>query len=186
MGTELEGPEARGRETSLEWFDRWFGLFSSVLNAAGTLLIAFLMVLINADIFGRFLFSHPITGVTEMVIMAIAAIVFLQFSHTLREGRVIQADSLLRFVEARWPRVYETLQAVFHLLGAIVFAVMLYAAVQFLQRALASGDAYGNPATFAVPKWPVRAIMIVGCAAMLVQFLILCQRHAALAWRGRA
>jgi len=181
----FESADAPPPEPSLGWFDRWFGLFSSLLNAMGTLLIGFLMVVINADVIGRFFFGRPITGVTEMVIMAIAAIVFLQFAHTLRAGRIIQADSLLRVVQAHWPRVYEGLQALFNVLGAVTFAVILYATIPFLQRALASGDAYGNPATFAVPKWPVRAVMIVGCTAMIIQFLLLGWRHALLALRSR-
>ncbi len=159
-------------------FDRWFGLFSSLLNAMGTLLIAFIMVVVNLDIAGRALAGRPLTGVTEMVIMSIAAIVFLQFSHTLRMGRVIQADSLLRFVERRSPRTYDAMQAVFCLIGALVFAVIVQATIPFLSRALASGDMYGNPAVFAVPKWPVRLVMIVGSAAMCVQFLLLFLRHA--------
>lgn len=166
------------------WLDRAFGLVSGLLNAMGTVLIAFLMVVINADVFGRFLFNKPVTGVVEMVIMSTAAIVFLQFSHTLRHGRVIQADSLLRVIERHWPRVYEWLQALFHVVGALTFAVILYSTIPFLQRAWASGDTYGNPAVFALPKWPVRAIMIVGCAAMLIQFVIMSVRHAVRAVRG--
>ncbi|NLD53170.1 MAG: TRAP transporter small permease [Burkholderiaceae bacterium] len=158
-------------------FDRWFGMFSSLLNAAGTLLIAFIMVVINLDIAGRALFGRPLTGVTEMVIMSIAAIVFLQFSDTLRRGRVIQADSLLRLIERKSPRAYEAMQAVFCLVGALAFAVIVHATIPFLSRALASGDMYGNPAVFALPKWPVRLIMIVGSVAMAVQFLLLFLRH---------
>jgi len=157
--------------------DRWFGCFSGLLNAAGTVLIGFIMVVVNADIIGRFFFNQPITGVTEMVIMSIAAIVFLQFSDTLRHGRMIQADTLLRVLRPRAPVAYHSLQAFYHLVGAITFAVILYATVPFLMRALASGDAYGNPAVFSFPKWPVRVIMIVGCGAMLVQFLLLTWAH---------
>jgi TRAP-type C4-dicarboxylate transport system permease small subunit len=157
--------------------DRAFGWVCGVLNAAGTALIAFIMVVINADVIGRFVFNRPITGVTEMVIMSIAAIVFLQFADTLRAGRVIQADTLLRVLEPRAPRAYHALQAFFHVVGAATFGVILYATVPFLQRAWSSADAYGNPAVFSLPKWPVRVIMIVGCTAMLLQFLLLAWRQ---------
>jgi TRAP-type C4-dicarboxylate transport system permease small subunit len=166
--------------------DRAFGWVCSVLNAMGTVLIAFIMVVVNADVIGRYVFNKPITGVTEMVIASIAAIVFLQFADTLRAGRVIQADTLLRVLEPRVPRVYHGLQALFALLGAATFSVILYATIPFLQRALASGDAYGNPAVFSLPKWPVRMIMIIGCAAMLLQFLLLAWRHAQGAMHARS
>lgn len=176
----MEGVE---RAPAADWappglVDRAFGWICGVLNAAGTVLIAFIMVVINADVLGRFLFNRPITGVTEMVIMSIAAIVFLQFADTLRAGRMIQADTLLRVLEPRAPRAYHALQAFFHVVGAVTFGVILYATVPFLQRAWASGDAYGNPLVFSLPKWPVRVIMIIGCTAMLLQFLLLAWRHA--------
>lgn len=158
----------------------------SALNAAGTLLIAFIMVVINADVIGRFAFNKPLTGVTEMVIASIAAIVFLQFADTLRAGRVIQADALLRLLERRAPRAYHAVQSLFHLVGALTFGVILYATVPFLLRALASGDAYGNPAVFSLPKWPIRAIMIVGCVAMLLQFLLMACKHLAAMRKERA
>ncbi|HYP85490.1 TRAP transporter small permease [Variovorax sp.] len=165
--------------------DRLLGWLCAALNAAGTVLIGFIMVVINVDVFGRFLFGKPLTGVTEMVIASIAAIVFLQFADTLRAGRIIQADALLRLLQARLPRGYHALQALFHLLGALTFSVILYATVPFLQRAIASGDTYGNPAVFSLPKWPVRAIMIVGCAAVLLQFLLLAWRHLEAVWGER-
>lgn len=157
--------------------ERVLGGLCATLNAAGTVLIGFVMVVINVDVFGRFLFDRPLTGVTEMVIMSIAAIVFLQFADTLRAGRIIQADALLNLLRTRRPRAYHGLQAAFNLLGALTFGVILYATVPFLQRAIASGDAYGNPAVFSLPKWPVRAIMIVGCAAVIAQFLLIAWRH---------
>lgn len=166
--------------------DRAFGWVCSGLNAMGTALIGFIMVVVNADVIGRFVFNKPITGVTEMVIVSIAAIVFLQFADTLRAGRVIQADTLLRVLQPRAPRAYHGLQALFALLGALTFAVILHATVPFLERAWTSSDAYGNPAVFSLPKWPVRLIMIVGCAAMLLQFLLLAWRHIRCAMRPRA
>jgi TRAP-type mannitol/chloroaromatic compound transport system permease small subunit len=177
--------DAAGSAAPAGKVERLLGWLCAALNAAGTVLIAFIMLVINADVIGRFAFDRPLTGVTEMVIASIAAIVFLQFADTLRAGRIIQADALLRLLEKRAPRAYHAVQALFHLVGALTFAVILYATVPFLQRALASGDAYGNPAVFSLPKWPVRAIMIVGCAAVLLQFLLMACKHVAAARERR-
>ncbi len=158
------------------WFvrvDRVFGRCIAVLNALGTLLIAFIMVIVNLDIAGRFILNTPLTGTTEMVIVSIAAIVFLQFAHTLRSGRVIQADTLLRVLAVRWPRVNYGLMAIYCVVGTGVFLLLVHATLPFLERALSSGDMYGNPAVFALPKWPVRLIAIIGSAAMALQFLLL-------------
>lgn len=176
---EADDPSAPDTIEADGTVERWLGWLCSALNAAGTVLIAFIMIVVNADVIGRFAFNRPLTGVTEMVIASIAAIVFLQFADTLRAGRIIQADAVLRLLERRAPRAYHALQVFFHVLGAVTFGVILYATVPFLQRALASGDAYGNPAVFSLPKWPVRAIMIAGCAAMLLQFLLIAWKHLA-------
>ena len=45
-----------------------------------------IMLLMNADILMRFLFSAPIDGVTEIVELSIAGIVFLQLSDAGRAG----------------------------------------------------------------------------------------------------
>ena len=164
--------------------DRAFGWVSSTLNAMGTALILLVMIAVNADILGRVLFSQPVVGVTEIVIVSIAAIVFLQFSHTLRTGRVIQADSFLVWLRARRPRTVLFLQACYEVVGAAAFVVIFYYTLPFFERALESGDAYGNPAIFSIPKWPVRLIALIGSAAMVVQFLLLALRNFALALRS--
>ena len=40
-----------------------FDALISALNAVGTVWIFVIMILINADVFARFLFNHPINGV---------------------------------------------------------------------------------------------------------------------------
>ena len=74
-----------------------FGLqrLTGAMNALGTLWILGLMVLINADVIGRDVFSHPVRGVTELVALSIVGIVFLQLADTLRAGRFTRADVLL-------------------------------------------------------------------------------------------
>jgi len=66
---------------------RAFSKFVSVLNSAGGILIFAMIVMINLDVFSRFLFNHPIDGVTELVELSIVAIVFLQLSDAVRNGR---------------------------------------------------------------------------------------------------
>ena len=64
------------------------------MNALGTLLVLFVMVVILADVIGRTALRAPLGGTSEIVAMSIAAIVFLQFPSTLRAGRVIRSDGL--------------------------------------------------------------------------------------------
>ena len=76
-------PAARWRGNLMSAFD----LLITVLNAIGTAWIFVLMLAINADVFSRFLFNAPISGVPLVVEMSIIAIVFLQITAALRGGR---------------------------------------------------------------------------------------------------
>ena len=60
--------------------------FSSWLNAIGTVGILLLMVLVNADILGREMFSTPVRGTTELLALSIVAIVFLTIILPNRDG----------------------------------------------------------------------------------------------------
>ena len=56
----------------------FFDNFVRLLNGIGTLWILGLLILINADVFGRNIFHAPIDGVIEMIEISMIAIVFLQ------------------------------------------------------------------------------------------------------------
>jgi TRAP-type mannitol/chloroaromatic compound transport system permease small subunit len=164
--------------------DRITGYLTSILNMAGTALIFFVLAVVNLDIFGRFLFGRPVVGTTEIVIMSTTAVVYFQFAHALREGRIVRVDSLLGLLKARWPAAGSILDGVFNLIGAATFALLLYYTFPFLERTFASGDMYGNPLVFGAPKWPVRLVMVVGCSVAILQFVVLAARDFCAAGRG--
>lgn len=159
--------------TIISLVDRVMGVLTSVLNMAGTVLVFFLLVIINLDIFGRFLFGKPVVGTVEMVIVATTAVVYFQIADALREGRIVRVDTLLNLLCAKLPRVGSLVKGVYNLIGAATFLMIVYYTYPFLERMLASGEVYGNPMVFGVPKWPVRLVMLVGCGAVVLQFLVM-------------
>ena len=162
-----EAPPAPGAPPSP--FDRVIG----VMNAIGTLWIIGLMVLINADIFGRGALHAPIAGVPELVSFSIVGIVFLQLAHTLRNGALTRSDVILRGLLVNVPTVGYALQLLFHLAGAGVFFVIFRTTIPLMVRAYEDGDFYGATGVFQLIVWPLKLIILVGCAAMVVQFLLL-------------
>ena len=94
-----------------------FDWIVTVLNAAGTAWIFVIMVLINTDVFARFLFNRPISGVPLIIEMSIIAIVFLQLAAALRGGRVTRSDVLIGRLLVHRPQLGYTLQAFYHLAG---------------------------------------------------------------------
>jgi TRAP-type C4-dicarboxylate transport system permease small subunit len=150
-----------------------FGRLTSAMNALGTCMVLFIMLVVLADVLGRFLFSSPLSGTPEIVAMSIAVVVYLQFPNTLRAGRVIAADGLAGVLAARSVRAEQWLLAFHHLAGAAMFAIAAWYVAPLVAKAWRGGDFYGSVALFSFPKWPVYAVVLFGCAVMALQYLAL-------------
>lgn len=156
--------------TPLPWH---FQRLGKVLNALGTLWIIALMVLINSDVLGRNLFNAPVRGVTELVALSIVGIVFLQLADTLHSGRFTRADVLLVRLKETRPVFAARLQALYHLVGAALMGVILWAAWQPLVDAIRIREYVGAIGDFTAPVWPVRLIMLIGLSVTLITFVLL-------------
>jgi TRAP-type mannitol/chloroaromatic compound transport system permease small subunit len=150
-----------------------FGIVTGTLNAIGTVWIFVLMALISADVIGRGAFEAPLLGVPEMVQFSIVGIVFLQLAHTLRNGALTRSDVILRGLLVNFPVVGHALQMLFHAAGALVFFIIFRTTIPLMARAFRDGDFYGATGVFQLIVWPLKLIIIVSCAAMIIQFLLL-------------
>ena len=166
-----------------------FQRFTQALNAIGTLWIVALMILINTDVIGRDFFNAPVRGVTELVSLSIVGIVFLQLADTLATGRMTRADVLLDRLKRTTPWLANALQALYHLMGAVLMGVILWAAWEPLVESIRIQEYVGALGDFTAPVWPVRLIMLVGICATLATFLLLAwldlRRALSLQERGR-
>ena len=164
----MEAPDYYGQPLPGR-FDR----LAALLNALGTLWIVALMLLINTDVVGRDLFDAPVRGATELVSLSIVGIVFLQLADTLARGRMTRADVLLDRLKHTRPALAAWLQALYHLVGALLMAVILWAAWEPLVESIRIREYVGAIGDFTAPVWPVRAIMLVGICATLIVFVLL-------------
>lgn len=138
------------------------------MNAAGSVWILLLILLVSADALGRSFFLHPIVGTTELVTLSIVGIVFLQLADTIRGGRLTRSESLLSVLPRR---AAARLQALFCLLGAAFMALGLWGSVPLLQEAVERNHWIGNEGVFTAPVWPVKTLIVVGLGVCLIQFL---------------
>jgi len=159
-----------------------------VMNAIGTLWIIGLMLLINADIFGRSFFSAPIAGVAELVAFSIVGIVFLQLAHTLRSGAMTRSDVLLAVLERKAPRVRRALLALFHFIGFVLLAIIAWKFWPSVVHAWVQPERnfMGNPGFFTVPQWPLFILMFAGMVATAIQFLVMAVADARAAGASRS
>jgi TRAP-type mannitol/chloroaromatic compound transport system permease small subunit len=153
---------------SLRLLDR-LTVFSSIL---GTLGILSIMVLIVADVVGRFVFDHPIAGVPEMVAMSILAIVFLQIGNTLVRGRLTRADGFLNLLRDGKPRLGALLDGVMNGAGAAIIMVLISAFYPLFLRSYGRNEMVGAVGQFLAPIWPVHLIVLIGCGLLAAVFLL--------------
>lgn len=163
---------------------RWVDRLTALLSALGTLMILALMLLISADVIGRSFFAHPIAGVTEMVSMSILAIVFLQIANTTAQGKLTRSDALLGALQTRRPRAGDAVDAVLHLVGAVMTGVLVSAFYPQFLRSYGRNEMIGTVGQFLAPIWPVHGMVLLGAALMCLVFALRALALAIRAIRG--
>jgi tripartite ATP-independent transporter DctM subunit len=159
------------------------------MNSVGTLWIFALMFLICADVAGRYLLNAPIKGAAEMVGYSIVTAVFLQMASTLRAGRFTRVELLIEPLQARRPGAGHAFSAVYHLVGAAMFALVTWGTWPKLRDAWAYDEITGTPGVFVFLIWPFLAAIVLGAAVTAAEFLLQflgSAARAARAWRGQA
>jgi TRAP-type mannitol/chloroaromatic compound transport system permease small subunit len=154
-------------------FDRLVG----GLNGIGTIWIFALMLLINLDILGRALLNTPVPGVFEIVEVSIVGIVFLQVGHTLRVGRLTRSEAIFSRLIARVPRLGHFLGAFYELTGAVLFAFLLRGTMPRVADAWSQNFYVGDTGIFRIPIWPIYLLIAIGCAVMILQFIVQAAEH---------
>ena len=150
-----------------------YGFVISVMNSIGTAWVFVLLVIINLDIGGRALFNHPVRGVPEIVALSIVACVFLQIAHTLKVGRLTRSDILLNWLQARHPALKHLLDTLYYLVGGCLMMIIFKASIPLFTKAWRIDEYVGAQGDFMAPVWPVKLIILIGCAAGAIQFLLM-------------
>jgi TRAP-type C4-dicarboxylate transport system permease small subunit len=153
--------------------DSAFGRLIDALNAAGSVLIGAVMLLMCADVLVRNLVNRPIDGVAELVATSIVMIVFLQLPATLRHGRMSRADLFIDPYMRRRPRAGRRLRALFSAAGIFACGIIAYASWRPLLRSWTDDEYLGVEGVFTFPIWPMRALVVLGSALAAAQYLLL-------------
>lgn len=159
--------------TEGKWHRRFkFESITSVMDSLGTAWVFVLLIIINLDILTGAVFDRPIRGVPEIVAMSIVALVFLQIAHTLKVGRLTRSDALLGRLMVSRPRLGHCIQGVFNVVGATFFAVLFWFSIPLLTKAWRIGEYVGAQGDFMAPIWPVKLLILIGCLAAVIQYLL--------------
>lgn len=141
-------------------------------NVLGALVVLFLIVVINLDVFMRTVLLSPIRGAVEIVEISIVAIVFLQLADVVRTGRLTRSDAFLERITGANPTIGFSMRRFFDLLSATFMALIIYALAPEVIEAYEQGAYVGTEGVFTAPEWPIIAVMVLGAILCLFRWLL--------------
>ncbi len=139
---------------------RGFGLISS----AATFLT---MLLVVANIIGRYLFNKPVTGTLEFTESLLVLTIFCSIALTQYDGGHIRVNLITRRLPDRASRI---LTVIAMLCGCAFFTWCSYAAWLFAAQSYSFGEQEWGEVVF--PLWPMKFVVFFGIALLAIQFLL--------------
>ena len=124
-----------------------------VVSAFWVLVLA---AIIFVDVMGRYLFSQPLLGATEIIANSVVSITFLQLPLAIYQGGMIRSTLLYDAVGKRVQRLLRTLAGG---LGLAFFLGTAYSAWGPALEALAVSE-YEGEGALRVPTYPVRFLVV--------------------------
>lgn len=151
-------------KTSLAGLTRVANTLAIAANAAGTLTVLALVVILNVDVIARGLFNAPLKGTYEIVQLAVVFIVFLQLADVVRVDRLTRSDGFLNLLHDRKPGLTANLRRIINALSAIFTGLIAYIMFPEFLKMWGTQDFFGVPGVFTVPWWPIKLVIAGGSA----------------------
>jgi TRAP-type C4-dicarboxylate transport system permease small subunit len=147
--------------------DRLVSIVSVVFASLGAALIGLLALTVVADVVGRQI-GVPVTGIVEMAAQTVVISAFLTIPYVMRRGGHIRATVL---VSRTPPVVRKTLEALAYLIGAIIFALLAYAAWEAFTEDFVKAS-YEGEGALRIPTWPTRLTIFLASILMIIESLL--------------
>jgi TRAP-type C4-dicarboxylate transport system permease small subunit len=147
--------------------DRLVSIVSVVFASLGAALIGLLALTVVADVVGRQI-GVPVTGIVEMAAQTVVISAFLTIPYVMRRGGHIRATVL---VSRTPPVVRKTLEALAYIIGAIIFALLAYAAWEAFTEDFVKAS-YEGEGALRIPTWPSRLTIFLASILMILESLL--------------
>lgn len=144
------------------------GVSAALVLVAGIAICA-MLVMINADVFGRLLLNKPLVGTIEIVTYYfMVAVIFLPLISVQRQRKQIAVDLLVSMLPSR---VRHALDALMLAATAAFFVVFAWRAGREAMRATHIRETQ-SITFYELPVWPARWIIPIACVAILLPLAI--------------
>ncbi|MFK7751775.1 MAG: TRAP transporter small permease subunit [Sedimentitalea sp.] len=141
-------------------------------NAAGTLTVLALVVILNVDVVARGMFNAPLKGTYELVQLAVVFIVFLQLPDVVRVDRLTRSDGFLNLMQGRRPTLSANIRRIINAISAIFMGLIAYIMFPEFIKMWNTQDFFGVPGVFTAPWWPIKLVIASGSALACVIFVL--------------
>jgi len=155
------------------------GHVARALLAISATLIFLIVAAIGADVASRAVFDTPLLGITELVSVAIPAILFLALPWLFSSNKLIRSDLLLRRLEQRSAAAADVLQSLFHAIGIFIGACIALPTAAAFSYAWRTHEFLGVEGSFMIPVWPAKFAIVLGstllcmyCTRALVELIV--------------
>lgn len=139
-------------------------------NAAGTLVVLCLVLIVDYDVIARGVFNTPFRGAIEVVQFSMVLIVFLQLPDVVRVNRLTRSDGLLSILQYRYPKVAVTIKRFIDSLSMLVMVLIAVAMWPEFVEMYETKDFFGMRGIFMAPWWPIKLIIFLSAALCAVLF----------------
>jgi TRAP-type C4-dicarboxylate transport system permease small subunit len=156
------------------WYDRWLGWIVRAANLISAVCVLIMMVLVIADIFGRYLFNSPVPMTYEVGSFLMVFIVFLGLAYTQRTGAHIRVEFFTLHLP---PRVRCILDMVASVLGLLLYLIIVYQSFIWSYTSWQVGDYVAGLVN--IPRWPSQFVVPLGSALLCLQFIADIMRRVA-------
>ncbi|QIE42507.1 TRAP transporter small permease subunit [Meridianimarinicoccus aquatilis] len=159
-------------KSALAGLSRVANTIAIAANAAGTLAVLGLVVILNVDVVARGVFSAPLKGTYEIVQLSVVLIVFLQLADVVRVDRLTRSDGFLNVVHNRRPKMAANMRRIINAVSAIFMGLIAYIMFPEFLKMWETQDYFGVPGLFTAPWWPIKLVIASGCALSCVIFTL--------------
>jgi TRAP-type C4-dicarboxylate transport system permease small subunit len=150
-------------------FQRLRSAYGRLLHAFGLVAavsIFIMMILVVANILGRYLFNKPIAGAFEVTEALLVVIIMLALAVTQYQDAHIRVTIVTR----RMPPYWAHIARIFSLaLGAVFFAWCAYATWLFAAQSYSFNEQEWGTITF--PLYPFKFVVFIGVVLLAIQFV---------------
>ncbi len=128
----------------------------------GLSFIALMMLLMTADVTGRFLFNSPIFGTIEIIEVFLVIAVFASIAYCAMVKGNVAVDLLVR----RFPQKGQDVTDIIIDVTSLAFlSVMAWASADRIEFAIKTME---RSTTIDIPFWPFRIVSVIGIALLCI------------------